>query len=415
MVDVVLSTWKEVQGKWGNLQSIFIGSADIRVQLPEDSKRFDGIDAQWKDLMKEAVNETNAVLACNLEGRLEVIEGMLAGLEKCEKALADYLETKRLAYPRFYFVAGADLLDILSKGSNPQLILKHMPKCFDNIKTLEFNKDDSGVPTKVAIGMYSEEMEYVSWPATFTCEGAVETWLFNLTNHTHDALTVRTTECVGAFDEKPREQFIFDWCAQLVSVICRIVYTEDVNWTFDQLEEGNENAMRDYNKKQIDVLDKYAGLILTDLGGNDRKKIIMLMTLDVHARDITQKLIDEKLETKDVFAWMSQLKFRTDEKTNIVAIDICDYTTYYGYEYIGNCGCLVVTPLTDRCYITLTQAMRLILGGAPAGPAGTGKTETTKDLGRALGVMVYVFNCSDQMDYKSMGQIFKGLSQAGAW
>jgi dynein heavy chain len=415
MVDVVLSTWKEVQGKWGNLQSIFIGSADIRVQLPEDSKRFDGIDAQWKDLMKEAANETNAVLACNMEGRLESIEGMLAGLEKCEKALADYLETKRLAYPRFYFVAGADLLDILSKGSNPQLILKHLPKCFDNIKTLEFNKDDSGVPTKVAIGMYSEEMEYVPWPSTFTCEGAVETWLFNLTNHTHAALTVRCNECVSAFDEKPREQFIFDWCAQLVSVICRIVYTEDVNWSFDQLEEGNENAMRDYNKKQIDVLNKYAELILTDLTKNDRKKIIMLMTLDVHARDITQKLIDEKLETKDVFAWMSQLKFRTDEKTNIVAIDICDYTTYYGYEYIGNCGCLVVTPLTDRCYITLTQAMRLILGGAPAGPAGTGKTETTKDLGRALGVMVYVFNCSDQMDYKSMGQIFKGLSQAGAW
>jgi len=61
----------------------------------------------------------------------------------------DYLETKRIAFPRFYFVAPADLLDILSKGSNPQLILRHLSKCFDNVHNLSFKKDDRADPTKV--------------------------------------------------------------------------------------------------------------------------------------------------------------------------------------------------------------------------------------------------------------------------
>jgi dynein heavy chain 1 len=87
----------------------------------------------------------------------------------------------------------------------------------------------------------------------------------------------------------------------------------------------------------------------------------------------------------------------------------------YGWEYLGVGERLVQTPLTDRCYLTLTQALESRLGGSPFGPAGTGKTETVKALGNQFGRFTIVFCCDENFDYQAMSRIFVGLCQCGAW
>ena len=88
-------------------------------------------------------------------------------------------------------------------------------------------------------------------------------------------------------------------------------------------------------------------------------KVITIITIDVHERDVVEMFVNKKIQDSGSFAWQSQLKFDwdfkspSDPKRTCIA-RICDWRTLYNYEYVGNCGRLVITPLTDRCYITLT-------------------------------------------------------------
>nr|XP_029133801.1 dynein heavy chain 11, axonemal-like [Labrus bergylta] len=415
VADTVLMVWMEVQRTWVYLQSIFKGCNDICQQLPADAYRFQAIDSEFQELMLDRAQTKNVIEATNKLALFEKLDDLQQRLVLCEKALAEYLETKRLVFPRFYFISSADLLDILSKGSRPREVTFHLSKLFDNMSDLEFAENKELDNPKLAVGMYSKEREYVPFKTECCCYGPVEAWLTGLEETMQECVRGHLSDAVSVYEDRPREQWILDFPAQVALTGSQIWWSNDMELVFKRLEEGFEYALKDYNKKQIFHLNLLISMLLGDLSSGDRQKIMTICTIDVHARDIVASLIAQKVTTSQSFQWLSQLRHCWYEQQHHCSVNICDAHFLYSYEYLGNTPRLVITPLTDRCYITLSQSLNLTMSGAPAGPAGTGKTETTKDLGRALGIMVYIFNCSEQMDYKSIGNIYKGLAQTGAW
>ncbi|CAI6004266.1 unnamed protein product, partial [Closterium sp. NIES-65] len=118
------------------------------------------------------------------------------------------------------------------------------------------------------------------------------------------------------------------------------------------------------------------------------------------------------------FAWRKCLRYYLDPSLpplHRLSVQIADASFTYGFEYSGCTPSLVRTSLTDRCFLALSQALWHGQGSALIGPAGTGKTETVKALGRQLGRPVLALSCDRSFDSAAVGRVLEGVARLGAW
>ncbi|XP_052133206.1 dynein axonemal heavy chain 1-like, partial [Frankliniella occidentalis] len=437
LISDVLEEWIQLQIQWMYLEPIFC-SEDIARQLPAEMKKYAAMERFWRRIMKTASDYPKPVAICPDKRLLEQLKENRALLEQVLKGLSDYLEGKRMAFPRFYFLSDDELLEILAQNRNPLAVQPHLKKCFENIYKLHFQEEDLQITT-----MFSAEGESVELIPHMFPKGNVEIWLSKveqtMQSTVQETLGLALTDMAG----RGRADWVLRWPGQVVIAGCQTAWTAGVE------EAIREGGLPTFQKTMHAHMDTYRGLVRGQLSRMERQVMSALIVVELHARDVLDGLVANNVPSANDFDWISQLRYywvQEDEATLKVRAVNAEFQ--YGYEYLGNSGRLVITPLTDRCYLTLTGALHLNFGGAPAGPAGTGKTETTKlitkyiiilylaidsaieliclfraalkyltngDLAKAMAIQCVVFNCSDQLDVQAMGKFFKGIASAGAW
>ncbi|XP_077971534.1 cytoplasmic dynein 1 heavy chain 1-like isoform X1 [Styela clava] len=426
-ISALFDVWIDVQRRWVYLEGIFTGSADIPHLLPVESQRFASISSEFLQLMKKVARSPLVLDVMNIPGVQRSLERLADLLGKIQKALGEYLERERASFPRFYFVGDEDLLEIIGNSKSIPKLQKHFKKMFAGIASLALT-DENMIITGI-LSKEAEQVEYKS-PVSLAKHPKINEWLTRLEQEMKQTLAkllAQSVTDVASFKDKEvdRQQYM-EWMdkyqAQLVILSAQISWSENVEralQTTADMKKPDNSALQGVLVQVEQTLNVLADSVLHEQPAVRRRKLEHLITELVHQRDTTRLLIKECAKSPQDFSWLMQMRFYYDPKQSDVlqqlSIHMANARFQYGFEYLGVQDKLVQTPLTDRCYLTMTQALEARLGGSPFGPAGTGKTETVKALGHQMGRFVLVFNCDETFDFQAMGRIFVGLCQVGAW
>lgn len=378
-VHVIFDIWIDVQRQWVYLEGIFAGNADIKQLLPVESSRFQNINSEFLSLMKKVSKSPYVMDVLNIPNLQKSLERLADLLSKIQKALGEYLERERAAFPRFYFVGDEDLLELIGNSRDIVRAQKHFRKMFAGLHSLRLSEDMSTI-----IGISSKEGETITLrkPISFARNPKINDWLSALEHEMKQTLAVLTSEAVQefsslfktTFDRTQFLSFLDCYPAQVVLLAIQVIWTRSVEDCLSS-KGASSPSLRAVQQQLQHVLGALAETVLLDLEVIQRKKCEHLITEMVHQRDVIAGLLRNSTSSPEDFNWLYQMRFYHVTDGDIIdnlIVRMADASFQYGYEYLGVGERLVQTPLTDRCFLTLTQALSQRLGGSPFGPAGTG-------------------------------------------
>ncbi|XQJ26980.1 Cytoplasmic dynein 1 heavy chain (DYNC1H1) [Leishmania guyanensis] len=475
----VLEVLLEVQKRWVYLDGIFAGNAEVRAQLPHDTLKFDRTSRELLHILprpRSSGNPPELRVSFFLEDEKlkATLDRLLSQLVAAQRALTNYLDTQRSRFPRFFFLGDDDLLEIMGNSKNPLFLNKHLKKMFTSLASLQLDGNVKDATTQLR-GFASAEGEALSFqpgPISYG-QRPIHEWLGEAEQgmvYTLREATLRAYEELVSTKEASPYALLWsmDWMqqkpAQAVCLALQLVWTRQQEGLLTGAygsgggADARPTSLVSSAKPSVvsnsmgDLLVRLAGSVLNNaVAPSSRRLCEQLITIAVYQRDVSRTLTAHKVVSSDNFDWLRVLRLyvvpthcqqqrhsgktmtdlRSIDPTNSANVSglalskyqfaetlecrVADASVLHGFEYIGTYERLVQTPLTDKCYLTLMQALHTRLGGSPVGPAGTGKTETVKALGMQLGRHVLVFNCDDTFDYQAVSRIFLGLCQVGAW
>ena len=230
------------------------------------------------------------------------------------------------------------------------------------IENLLLQNGDTSADRPSALGFEScVGVEHIDLSKPLKIEGRVENYLQDVIDNVMSSLRDILVKSIESFAVTPTEKWVKKEPNQIILTTSLVYFTKKMEGAFADIKNGDDKAMEKMLQFKKDALTELIDLVRTNLTKAERMKIMCLITLDAHSRDICQNLLEGNVTIVTQFEWQSQLRFEWRAKESDCFIMIVDAEFTYCFEYIGNGARLVITPLTDRIYVTATQVCHFLV------------------------------------------------------
>ncbi|KAL0234330.1 hypothetical protein PCE1_001366 [Barthelona sp. PCE] len=405
----------QIQQLYVYLYGVFMrNKGAVHPSLRQHTKTFTIIDKELQRIF-HGLRDDDIIMAIKTPANLQTFEQMLVSLQSVRQSLTQFLETQRSAFPRFYFIGNDDLLQLLSNSDMPHLVTKHLSKLFVGLSGLTYDESK-----RVITAVQSSEGEYIDFgtngiPITDSIEAI--TWLSQIEALLKKRLKDDIIAIMDTLPESALELQAIDVLKlthshtfQSVMVSIQVLFTK-------LLESITENTATEVLNCLKTIVSDFSTIVVDSPLQHKYQRNLIIEAVYV------ESIIAEYIATGyDANIIRNSLRFYvTKTKKTMLKKASCDVKIRigvaeldYGFEYVGVPERLVVTPLTRQVFFNFCTSLHFKYGCSPFGPAGTGKTESVKDLSRLLGRPVSVFCCDDSFDLNAMSRIFVGLCALGA-
>ena len=401
-----ITKWIIVQEKWLYLEPI-LTVEDIIRHLAHESILFKEVDSSWKTIMENIAQDPRVLKTAGVEGMLEMLNKSLQLLEEINKGISQYLDQRKLVFPRFFFLSNKDILTILSETRDPTKVQPYLSNIFEGIHHVEFNEIHS---IQAILSPLGERIQ-LSFPIQpREAKGCVEKWLYDLQNQMFTTVQDLVASSNENYNSFRRNEWVTEWPCQIVLTVALTIWTADIQ---EAMKGGEQALLEQFNRQKTDIQD-----LIGLLDDNERSPILRstinsLIIQDIYMRDVTEEIYRKKIFSENDFFWLKQIKLNTtDEELNLNMLNV---SAPYKYEYLGLIKRLAITPVTEKCFMALLAAFKACYYGVIEGISGVGKSALMKDLTCYMGVMYRVKNGSSNVNINSITNFFKGIASSGCW